>query len=294
VFDLTDNEIKNLKSITLLLSVAIKQLDLKNELLQINKDNIDSLNYAQNIQRTIVPEITKLTKTFSDISLYFKPRNIVSGDFYWAKEKNGLTFIAVADCTGHGVPGAFLTLIGSRILEQIVDIEKITNPAEILMKLDDQIYLSLNNKEHDIIRDGMEIGLCVIDTKANKLSFAGAGLGLLYFINGQEFYIKGQRKSIGDYRDEDFKFKTVEINVTGDECFYMATDGYQDQLGGNHYKRFSKKRTIDLLKSIIPKSGVEKEQILSKVMDEFIGIHQQTDDITVVSFSINPHQKIID
>jgi PAS domain S-box-containing protein len=294
VFDLTDNEIKNLESITLLLSVAIKQLDLKNELLQINKDNIDSLNYAQNIQRTILPEITKLTKTFNDISLYFKPRNIVSGDFYWAKEKNGLTFIAVADCTGHGVPGAFLTLIGSRILEQIVDIEKITNPAEILMKLDDQIYLSLNNKEHDIIRDGMEIGLCVIDTKANKLSFAGAGLGLLYFIDGQEFYIKGQRKSIGDYRDDDFKFKTIEINVTGDECFYMATDGYQDQLGGNHYKRFSKKRTIDLLKSIIPKSGIEKEQILSKEMDEFIGIHQQTDDITVVSFSIIPHKKVID
>lgn len=294
VFDLTDNEIKNLESITLLLSVAIKQLDLKNELLQINKDNIDSLNYAQNIQRTILPEITKLTKTFSDISLYFKPRNIVSGDFYWAKEKNGLTFIAVADCTGHGVPGAFLTLIGSRILEQIVDIEKITNPAEILMKLDDQIYLSLNNKEHDIIRDGMEIGLCVIDTKTNKLSFAGAGLGLLYFINDQEFYIKGQRKSIGDYRDDDFKFKTIEIDVTGEECFYMATDGYQDQLGGNHYKRFSKKRTIDLLKSIIPKSGIEKEQILSKEMDEFIGIHQQTDDITVVSFSIKPNKKVVD
>ena len=293
-FDLSETQIKNLESITILLSVAIKQLELKNELMQINKDNIDSLNYAQNIQRTILPDLKKLNKTFEDICLYFKPRDIVSGDFYWAKEVNDLTFIAVADCTGHGVPGAFLTLIGSRILEQIVDIEKETNPSKILMKLDDQIYLSLNSNENDIIRDGMEIALCVIDTKQNKMQFAGAGLGLLYFLNDKEHYVKGQRKSIGDYRDDDFIFKTIDINLTGAECFFMATDGYQDQLGGANYKRYSKKRTINFLKEIAPKSCEQKEELLGIEMDEFIGEFQQTDDITVVSFKLNFHKKTID
>jgi PAS domain S-box-containing protein len=286
-FDLTDSEIKNLESFTILLSVAIQQLKLKNELFEKNRDTIDSLNYAQNIQNTILPEIRNMQSTFSDVCLHFKPRDIVSGDFYWAKEVGHLTFLAVADCTGHGVPGAFLTLIGSRILEQIVDIEKITDPSEILAKLDTQIYLSLNSKENDIIRDGMEITLCVIDKKNKQLHFAGAGLGLLYFTDDEEYYIKGQRKSIGDFRNEEFTFETTTIHYTGKEVFYMATDGYQDQLGGLNYKRFSKKRTIDLLKTIAPLTGKEKEITLEKEMELFIGNYQQIDDITIVSFSLN-------
>ncbi len=285
-FDVMENEIKNLESFTVLLSVALQQISLKNELYEKNRDTIDSLSYAQNIQNTILPEIRNTTNTFKDVCLYFKPRDIVSGDFYWAKELNDLSFIVIADCTGHGVPGAFLTLIGSRILEQIVNIEKITDPAEILTKLDEQIYVSLNSKTNDLMRDGMEIGFCAIDRKNQKIRFAGAGLGLLYFVNDEEYYIKGQRKSIGDYRHEDFQFKTVEIDYTGEEVFYMATDGYQDQLGGANYKRFSKKRTMDLLRNLTKKSGQEKELLLAKEMEDFMGNYQQTDDMTVISFRV--------
>ncbi len=287
VFNLAESEINILKSFTDLLSITLQQLELKNELYEKNKDNIDSLTYAQNIQNTILPEIKSMQSTFNDVCLYFKPRDIVSGDFYWAKEIGDLTFIAVADCTGHGVPGAFLTLIGSRILEQIVTIEKITNPSEILTKLDEQIYLSLNSKANDIIRDGMEIALCVIDKQNKKLNYAGAGLGILYFKNGEEFYIKGQRKSIGDYRHDDFSFETISIDYIGDETFYMATDGYQDQLGGANYKRFSKKRTIELLKEIISLPSNEKETLLDKEIKEYIGKNNQTDDITVLGFKLN-------
>jgi len=286
-FNLQENEVKNLETFTVLLSVALQQINLQNEIISKNKDTTDSLNYAKNIQNTILPELKNMSKTFNEINMYFKPRDIVSGDFYWAREYNNFTFFAVADCTGHGVPGAFLTLIGSRILEQIIEVEKLTNSAEILTRLDDQIYDSLNSKQKDIIRDGMEIALCVVDKVNRKIQFSGAGLGLLYFLNGEEFYIKGQRKSIGDYRYDDFVFETIEIDYTGNEIFYMATDGYQDQLGGVNYKRFSKKRTIELLRNIANVQTNQREQLLDDEIKSFIGNYPQTDDITVAAFRLN-------
>ncbi|MEQ1732820.1 MAG: PAS domain S-box protein [Bacteroidia bacterium] len=294
-FDLSNAELQSLNSFTALLSVAMQQVELKNELIEKNKDTIDSLNYAQNIQSAILPNLKNMNTIFNDVCVYFKPRDIVSGDFYWAKEINGFTFIAVADCTGHGVPGAFLTLIGSLVLEQIIVIEKTTNPAEILSKLDERIYLSLNNKHgDDIMRDGMEIALCVIDKQNRKLEFAGAGLGLLYFDNEEEFYIKGQRKSIGDYRSDIFNFETTTITFTGNEVFYMSTDGYQDQLGGANYKRFSKKRTIELFRTIAPENGLNKENNLHQEIVTHIAHHQQTDDITVVAFKLNTSIQRVD
>lgn len=286
VFDMTENQIRNLESFSVLVSVAMQQISLRQELFDKNKDTIDSLNYAQNIQNTILPEIKLMTNTFRDVCLYFRPRDIVSGDFYWAKEFGGLSFLAVADCTGHGVPGSFLTLIGNKLLEQIVTMEKLTDPSQILARLDEQLYFSLNSKENDIIRDGMEISFCVIDSKQKKLSHAGAGLGLLCFRNEEEIYLKGQRKSIGDYRYNDFAFVTNEMTYNEEDTFYMATDGFQDQLGGSAYKRFSKKRTIELLKSISGMKPEDREAYLDEQMTTFIGHYPQTDDITVLGFKL--------
>jgi PAS domain S-box-containing protein len=285
-FDLSDSEVKNLEVFTVLLSVAMQQIALKKELVEKNKGTVDSLVYAQNIQNAVLPEIKNMPNTFKELCLYYKPRDIVSGDFYWTKEQGDFTYFALADCTGHGVPGAFLTLIGSRILEQIVDTEKSTNPAKILNKLDEQIYLSLNSKEKDRLSDGMEIALCIINKKHNKLYFAGAGLGLLYYVNDEEHYIKGQRKSIGDYRQNSFEIETFEIDYTGNEVFYMATDGFQDQLGGVNYKRFSNQRLMDLMKNIVPESSERKEQIFEQELQKFKGTSKQTDDITIVCFSL--------
>ncbi len=287
VFLLSESEINNLQSFAVLLSAALQQIALQNEIKTKNTDTTDSLNYAKNIQNTILPQLSEMNGTFKDVSMYYKPKDIVSGDFYWAREFDGISYFAVADCTGHGVPGAFLTLIGSRILEQIIETEKLVDPAQILTCLDDQIYTSLNKSDKAIIRDGMEIALCVVDTNNKKIKFSGAGLGLIYFDNDEEVYIKGQRKSIGDYREDEFIFETSEINYRGNEVFYMASDGYQDQLGGENYKRFSKKRTIDLLRKIAPLNAVERALILDSEIKNFIGNHPQTDDITIATFTLN-------
>lgn len=286
-FDLKSNEIKNLESFCLLLASAISQLNLKNILFEKDKDHVDSLLYAQNIQNTILPKLESLSNKLTDVNIFFKPRDIVSGDFYWAKETDDFTFIAIADCTGHGVPGAFLTLIGSRILEQIIMVEKINSPAEILMKLDDQVFTTLNNNSDSLVRDGMEIALCAINKKTNELTFAGAGLGLLYFQNNEIVHIKGQRKSIGDYRQKEFAFVNQPIGYSGDELFYMATDGYQDQLGGDSYKRFSKNRIVDLLYEIKDLNSNLRNEALEEELANHIKHYKQTDDITVIGFRIN-------
>ncbi|MBL7919819.1 MAG: PAS domain S-box protein [Bacteroidia bacterium] len=286
-FTLTELEVKNLENFTSLLSVAIQQLNLKNSLLDKNRDNIGSLMYAKNIQNTILPNLKTSFPVLRDVCLLFRPRDIVSGDFYWAKEDDQNVYIAVADCTGHGVPGAFLTLIGSKILDQIIVEEKITSPSEILTTLDEKLFNSLNSKKDTLVRDGMEIAICMINKKDKKLSFAGSGLGLIYFINEQEFYVRGQLKSIGDYRQESFLFENYQMDITGNEQFFMATDGYQDQLGGEKYKRLSKKRTIEILNSLQGLSPEMQESLLKKELDKHIGTYAQTDDITVLGFKIN-------
>ena len=243
--------------------------------------------YAKNIQNTILPNLKTSFPVLRDVCLLFRPRDIVSGDFYWAKEDDQNVYIAVADCTGHGVPGAFLTLIGSKILDQIIVEEKITSPSEILTTLDEKLFNSLNSKKDTLVRDGMEIAICMINKKDKKLSFAGSGLGLIYFINEQEFYVRGQLKSIGDYRQESFLFENYQMDITGNEQFFMATDGYQDQLGGEKYKRLSKKRTIEILNSLQGLSPEMQESLLKKELDKHIGTYAQTDDITVLGFKIN-------
>lgn len=286
-FELSEAEVKNLENFTSLLSVALQQLNLKNTLLEKNRDNIGSLMYAKNIQNTILPNLKNSFSILQDVCLLFRPRDIVSGDFYWAKEDDENVYIAVADCTGHGVPGAFLTLIGSKILEQIIVEEKITSPSEILTTLDEKLFNSLNAKKDTLVRDGMEIAICMINKNTKKLSFAGSGLGLIYFKNNQEFYLRGQLKSIGDYRQESFSFENYEMDLTGNEQFFMATDGYQDQLGGEKYKRLSKKKTIEILNGLIGLLPNEQEKVLKKELEDHIGNYAQTDDITVLGFKIN-------
>jgi PAS domain S-box-containing protein len=263
-------------------------------ILNQTQDITDSINYASRIQSAILPDMKSMQSVFKEVAVCYKPRDIIGGDFYWATQRNELTYFAVADCTGHGVSGAFLTLIGNRILEEIVTNNALRDPAEILQKLDDQLYLALNNKDSAILRDGMEIALCVIDSKQNLLRYAGAGLGLLYVAKNETHYIKGQRKSIGDFRDDDFAFETKDIYFTGDEYFYLSTDGFQDQFGGENDKRYSKKRLISFLEDVSHAYPEKRENILNSEINEYIGLTAQTDDITVIGFGLEVVKKLVD
>jgi PAS domain S-box-containing protein len=285
-FKLDEADIKKLKEAAEIIGFTINQINFKTILEDKNTHITSSINYAKNIQNAILPDLKNNSLHIKDVSLIYRPKDIVSGDFYWTKDINEFTYIAVADCTGHGVPGSFLTLLGNSMLDQLVGEEKLTSPSHILTKLDEQIFTSLNRNRNELMRDGMEIALCIFDWKNKTMQFSGAGLGIVIFIDGIQNYIKGQRKSIGDYRNDDFNFENNTISLKGNERFYIATDGYQDQLGGDKYKRFSKKNYFDLLQKINFLDAAKQEIELNNTINEYIGKDVQTDDITVLGFTI--------
>lgn len=285
--ELNYKQITRLKEACAVFSLSINQLKLKDAIQQKNDDILSSIFYAKNIQTSILPDIKNFSPHFQNVALFYRPKDIVSGDFYWSKDSENYSFLALGDCTGHGVPGAFLTLLGLNLLEQLITIEKRTSPAEVLNILDARLFTILNqNTSENVINDGMELGLCVYDKKNNKITFAGAGLGILYFQKGEEIHVRGKRTTIGEIKQDDFKFEDTEVEIIGDEFFFMATDGYQDQLGGEKYKRFTKNRLIDLLNEIKEKDASEQEEILTKTIDAYIGENSQLDDYTVIGFKL--------
>ena len=285
-YSFSESENESLKNFAMNLSTTVVKLNLKNSLQEKNNDIRDSLNYAKNIQKTMLPNLRDGFDSLSNLCLFFKPKDIVSGDFYWAKETNDYLYVALGDCTGHGVPGAFLTIIGTRLLEQIV--RESANPctASILTELDKQLYKSLNSTANDIIRDGMELALCLVNKKTNTLQFSGVGMGLVYFIDDTEIYIKGQRGSVGDYTHNEQAFEQFDIALCGKERFFMASDGYQDQLGGKNYKRYSKRRLMDDMKLIKDLDGPTQEKTLKENLKLHMKENFQTDDISVLGFQI--------
>jgi len=289
-FTFSDSEKENLRNLSIHISTTIQKLNLKTSLQEKNNYIRDSLIYARNIQKAMLPDLSAEIPSLKNVMLLFEPKDIVSGDFYWGKENEKYIYLALGDCTGHGVPGAFLTIIGTRILEQIIRDEKINEPEQIISELDKQIFYSLNVANKGMIRDGMEIALCVIDKSKNLLHFSGVGMGLVYHIGEEEIYLKGSRGSIGDYEFNDAEFEKNTIELTGNERFYMASDGYQDQLGGQNYKRYSKRKLLDELKEIQHLPSSEQEIILKQNLKNHMKDHFQTDDISVLGFQLNLKQ----
>ncbi|MCU0359410.1 MAG: PAS domain S-box protein [Bacteroidia bacterium] len=286
-FNTNDSEKENLRNLSINLSTTIQKLNLQNSLQEKNNDIRDSLIYARNIQKAMLPDLRSEIPSLHKVVLLFKPKDIVSGDFYWAKENEKYIYLALGDCTGHGVPGAFLTIIGSRILEQIIRDEKVNEPEQILSELDKQIFYSLNATNKGMIRDGMEIALCVIDKTSKQLHFSGVGMGLVYHLEHEEIYLKGNRGSIGDYQFNEGSFEKNTIQLTGKERFYMASDGYQDQLGGRNYKRYSKRKLLDELQAMQDLPPLEQEKILKDNLKHHMKEHFQTDDISLLGFQLN-------
>ncbi|TNE54247.1 MAG: PAS domain S-box protein [Bacteroidetes bacterium] len=283
-----DGKVKRLKQASEVISISINQLNLQKKLTQKTEDLLAGISYAKYIQKSVLPDIKGFSNYVKNLSLLYKPKDLVSGDFYWCKETEEHVFIAIADCTGHGVPGAFLTIIGVNLLDQIVGNEKISDPSQILTIMDRRMYDLLHrNKQSSSIDDGMEIALCVFDKKEHTMTYSGAGLGVLYFKEGEEIHIRGQRTSIASHRKEAFTFENSSIQVDGSEYFYMASDGYQDQLGGERFKRFSKNKLIRLLDQHKELPAAELESLLLDTITHYRKDYTQIDDYTVLGFQIN-------
>jgi ligand-binding sensor domain-containing protein/serine phosphatase RsbU (regulator of sigma subunit) len=264
------------------------QLMVLNE--EVNKRNenfLSSVTYASRIQSAMLPLEEKLSLSLSEHLLLFRPRDVVSGDFYWFHEENGKIIVAVADCTGHGVPGAFMSMIGDSLLNQIVIDKDIMRPDLILNELHTGIRKVLKQDESEN-RDGMDIAICVIDRHNRTLEYAGARNPLYLFQAGEFRHIKADINSIGGQQYDPTRLFTAHmISIEEPTTFYLFSDGYQDQFGGPAGRKFMVKRFKALLKDIHHLPMPEQKEILEQELFSWMGTgFEQVDDILVMGVRV--------
>ncbi|PKQ67241.1 SpoIIE family protein phosphatase [Raineya orbicola] len=275
-----------------------KDLLLQKELLQTQNDElnrayaelIDSVYYTKRIQEALLPSVEVIKPHFRDFMILYKPKEILSGDFYWFAEINQYLFLAVADCTGHGIPGAFMTVIGNDLLNRIIKEDYIFAPAEILKKLDKELHKTLQKESRfkaDIISDGMDIALCRIDKESNEINFAGAKRPLFIANEGGVQEIKGSRFGIGGSSVIEKYFEEHRLIYSEDDVFYMSSDGFTDQFGGEYDTKFLTVHFKEKLKLNYHKPLEYQRLYLNELHETWRGyINEQTDDILVVGFRI--------
>ncbi len=252
---------------------------------QKDKDMTDSLVYAQRIQEALFPSELYFRKHFSDAFIFFHPKDIVSGDFYWIGTKGEKVFVVAADCTGHGVPGALMSMIGLNIIEKTITEENIETPSKILGVLNKSLEQTFSTEKNigTIIRDGMDVSLCVVDKARRKLEYAGAFLPLYHIRNNSLHEIKPDKIIIG-MNPEGIEYNNHEIDLMEDDIFYLFSDGYADQFGGSENKKFMYRRFRYLLLTIHKFPVEDQKAILEENFRTWIGRNEQVDDIMVIGF----------
>ncbi|GAB4478959.1 MAG: hypothetical protein OHK0057_30470 [Thermoflexibacter sp.] len=253
------------------------------QLVKINEDMTASLNYAKRIQNALLSFDKKMSHALPQHFVFFKPRDIVSGDFYWFAEKGNKVIIAAVDCTGHGVPGAFMSMIGNTLLNQIVHDREIHEPHLILNELHKGVWQTLRQEDH-AIKDGMDISLCTIDFANKSLTFAGARHPLLIIQNNHYELIKGDKISIGENADYSYTPHIFDIQVP--TSFYIFSDGYADQFGGENNKKFSIQKLKELLLSISLEDMETQKNRVEQALAQWQNTHKQIDDILLIGFKV--------
>jgi len=256
----------------------------KEELSVKNKNITDSINYAKRIQEALLPSEYLFRKLLPDSFILYKPRDIVSGDFYWITEKESKIFVAAVDCTGHGVPGAFMSIIGFDLLKNITREQNVEDPAEILNLLNLGVADTFSKQSTDYeIKDGMDVSLLVIDRVNKQLQFAGA-FNPLYLIRNKELIeIKGNRFAIGKIEgNENKRFDVHTLEYENNDMLYLFSDGYADQIGGPFQKKFKFRRFQHLLLSVHNLPLAKQKEFLNETFETWKGQMEQVDDILII------------
>ncbi|MCC6699978.1 MAG: PAS domain S-box protein [Fluviicola sp.] len=243
---------------------------------QQNKDITSSINSAKRIQFNLLPSPKQLANYFDESFVIFKPKDIVSGDFFWLEEIDGKLIIALADSTGHGVPGAFMTIVGINLLNQIVRERKVLEPQEILAQLNAELAKTLPKNESGSYTDGIDMLIAVLEK--DQLIYATSGVGLIHVSNGNLFYSRSTKLP----EENGETYTQQQLTIAPQDQFYFLTNGYQKQLGSIHNKKFSYQRIQELLEKIHPESMALQKKYFENAWVNWSEGHEQTDDITII------------
>jgi serine phosphatase RsbU (regulator of sigma subunit) len=265
------------------LNQAYDEIKLQKDIIEEKQLNItSSIKYAKHIQESVLQSKDILRCFFDDSFVLYKPKDIVSGDFYWVKDKGDELLVVAADCTGHGVPGAFMSLLGISLLNRITETQNITDPAQLLDKMRKNIINSLNqNEDQATFRDGMDATIIKVNKETGKLVFSGANNPIYHIRNSALNEIKGDKMPVSLHSVMN-KFTNHELQLTKGDTIYMFSDGYPDQFGGPKGKKLKYKQFKELLIKWSSASMEEQYLRLEEYFKHWKGDFEQIDDIVIL------------
>lgn len=257
-------------------------------LFQYYEDLTSSLKYAEVIQQGVLPKSRHFNRVVDDFFVLYQPQSYVSGDFYWIGEIDSIVLFAVGDCTGHGVPGAMLTMLAQSFLNHIILGKKCTNTSKILKEFDKKFIETFQSENiNSYSNDWIDIALCSVDKTNMKLEFAGAKRKILIVSNNTAELVKGSNYPLGGWQIEDDRlFENREIKLNKNDMIYLGSDGFQDQIGGENCKKFGSKKLHELLVKNSFFSCSKQKQILENVINEWKQGYEQLDDVCVMGIRI--------
>ncbi|HBF89057.1 MAG TPA: hypothetical protein DDX39_10485 [Bacteroidales bacterium] len=276
----------------ILSGIHSNESNLKNEYIKLFEENKlmkDSFVYASVLQKGILAKQRHFERVFSDSFILYKPLHYISGDFYWLSKNENFIYFAAADSTGHGVPGAMLSMLGHGLLNYAILDKGLKKSNQILKEMDKRLIESFSFENNNLVvnNDWIDIALCVYDEKSQILSFSGARRDLLLIRNNKLFHYKGVRYPIGGWQLESNRsFKVHKIKIVKGDKVYLGSDGYQDQFGGEQNRKFGSKNLHNLLFSIHHKTMSEQKQILDETLNLWKQNHEQTDDICLMGVQL--------
>jgi serine phosphatase RsbU (regulator of sigma subunit)/Flp pilus assembly protein TadD len=253
-----------------------------------NKDITDSIRYAERIQSAILPPEKQWNSLLPQSFVFYKPKDILSGDFYWIEQKGDLIFVAAADCTGHGVPGALISIVNYNLMNKAVLEKDLNDPADILNYVNNQLIVALHQTyQESSVKDGMDISLCVINTTTLEMNYAGAN-NPIYVIKNDEFLqVNADKFPVGAFVEEQIQtFTTKTLQLHRNDLIYLFSDGYADQFGGAKGKKFKYKQLKDILEESKTLSMQEQAAVLSDRFESWKGVLEQVDDVLIIGIRV--------
>lgn len=261
-------------------------LEINKELIEKNDDLTASVQYAKRIQESILQPPEKLNQLFEQSFILYKPKDIVSGDYYWFYETERYKFVAAVDCTGHGVPGAMMSMVANSIFKEVFINKQLTSPSIILKGLDEELNKAVNTNQEANFNDGMDVSLIRIDKTTNELIYSGAFRNLLVLRDKEVIELKGSRYPIGFYSGIEKIFDETTFQLKKYDNLFLFTDGYIDQFGGERNKKLNKFNFKDLLLTIACMESDEQEAFLDYAFNNWKQDNPQTDDVLVIGITI--------